>query len=49
MLSRDTLRNGKLLLLPLALMSNFWRHAHALSQEYCSSQNTGSDYDAGEH
>ncbi|KAK6008662.1 hypothetical protein QM012_000565 [Aureobasidium pullulans] len=46
MLSRGSLRNGQLLLLPLALMSSFWQHAHGLSQTYCSSQNTGSDFDA---
>ncbi|KAI4727650.1 WSC-domain-containing protein [Aureobasidium sp. EXF-10728] len=46
MLSRGSLRSGQLLLLPLALMSSFWQHAHGLSQTYCSSQNSGSDYDA---
>ncbi|CAD0099266.1 unnamed protein product [Aureobasidium mustum] len=45
-MSRGGLRRSQLLLLPLVLMSSFWQHAHGLGQTYCSSQNTGSDYDA---
>ncbi|THX18688.1 WSC-domain-containing protein [Aureobasidium pullulans] len=29
-------------------MSTLWQHVHGLSQTYCSSSNTGSDYDAGQ-
>ncbi|KAH0354087.1 hypothetical protein KCU81_g1035, partial [Aureobasidium melanogenum] len=46
MVSRGSLRSSHMLLLPLALMSGFWQHAHGLGQTYCSSQNTGSNFDA---
>ncbi|KAI5198670.1 hypothetical protein AUEXF2481DRAFT_3647 [Aureobasidium subglaciale EXF-2481] len=42
---RNNLRSRPLLLLSLALAS-FWQSAHALSQTYCSSQNSGSDFSA---
>lgn len=48
MLSRGSLRGAPALLLPLAFMSTLWQHVHGLSQTYCSSSNTGSDYDAGQ-
>ncbi|KAI5208623.1 WSC-domain-containing protein [Aureobasidium subglaciale] len=43
---RNNLRSRPLLLLSLALTSSFWQPSHALSQTYCSSQNSGSDFSA---